>query len=244
MSVLKYAYLNALIRSLKIEEISGEKLFECGNISDLYALLQSSVYGKFLFSPKADDLLISLKNYYSYLFFKITKHLNKNEKYLFNLFFFEKNPNVNDLKKAVLKISKNDKKEIEKIIKNYIDVINLITILKYKIIYSLQIEDFFAFIIPYGNKTLSELKEIATSSNLYEFSNKLGLNVNDYSLVKKMIFNNYYDSLKKVWFGYPFKLSVPFVFLQIKQKEIKNISSYITGLKYSLDKQELKKMVL
>ncbi|GAX87115.1 V/A-type H+/Na+-transporting ATPase subunit C [Lebetimonas natsushimae] len=244
MSALKYAYVNALVRSLKTKEISKEKLFECNNLSDLYSLLQTTVYKNFLISPKSDDLLSSLEKYYLNLFFKITKNLNKNEKHLFTLFFFEKNPNIDDLKKAILKISKNDKRDIEKIIKNYIDVLNLITILKYKIIYSLKIEKFFAYLIPYGNKSLQELQEIASSENLYDFSSKLGLNVNDYSLVKKAIFNNYYDSLKQVWYGYPFKLSVPFVFLQIKQKEIKNISSFIIGLKYSLDKQEIEKMVV
>jgi V/A-type H+-transporting ATPase subunit C len=187
------------------------------------------------------------------LYKKITKPLNRNEKELFRLFF--SNDKIDKttavlIKSVINKISSKEKKEFKKIIGGYFDLINVFTVLKYKIIYSLKIEDFFSYLLPYGNLDKNFLQKLSLCENLYEFTETLRIVIKlpskdyGYTSLKKELFSNYYASLNGVWFGYPFKLSVPFVFLVLKKREISNIKAVFTGFSYNVSKKEIQEMVV
>ena len=251
MRPVKYAYVNALVRSLKSGFVTPEKLLAAENKADLFNILLSTPYASVLTAP--ENLYKDLDVYFEKLYKKITKPLNKNEKNLFYLFFSNEKTDKTKaslIKVSVKKIPLKDQKEFETIIGRYFDLINIFTVLKYKIIYNLKIEDFFPYLLPYGTIKKPQLQILSASENLYEFTQNLQNIINlpgrEYSFasLKKELFKNYYKSLNSVWFGYPFKLSVPFVFLVLKKREISNIKAVWTAFSYNLAKNEIENMVL
>ncbi|ACM93421.1 hypothetical protein NAMH_0031 [Nautilia profundicola AmH] len=251
MRPLKYAYINALVRSLKSAFLDPDKLLTAENKADLFNILTSTHYDKILTTP--ENLYNDIDFHFKKLYKKITKPLNKNEKELFTLFFSNKKIDkvtALHIKKSIDKISLKERQEFKEIIGGYFDLINIFTVLKYKIIYSLKIEDFFPYLLPYGNIDKNALQKLSSSENLYEFAQNLqdiiSLPSKNYSFtsLKKELFVNYYESLNKVWFGYPFKLSVPFVFLVLKKREIFNIKAVFTAFSYNISKKEIKDMVM
>jgi len=251
MRPVKYAYVNALVRSLKSEFLDKNRLLSCENSADLYNMLSQSKYKNILTSPQTIHTDLDL--YFNKLYKKVTKPLNKNEKNLFYLFFSSEKIDKNRaslIKKSIDKISFKDQKEFKNIIGKYFDLINIFTILKYKIIYNLKIEDFFQFLLPYGNLDKNRLQTLSSSKNLYEFASNIQTLIDipnknyNFTSLKKELFKNYYKSLNSVWYGYPFKLSVPFVFLMLKKREISNIKAVFTAFSYNLSKTEIEKMVV
>ncbi|GAB6075050.1 V-type ATPase subunit [Nautilia lithotrophica] len=251
MRALKYAYVNALVRSLKSEFLDKSKLLLYENSADLYNMLTQTHYKNILTSP--EKVHIDLDTHFNKLYNKITKPLNKDEKNLFYLFFSNEKIDkkiANLIKTSIDKISSKDQREFKNIIGKYFDLINIFTILKYKIIYNLKIEDFFHSLLPYGNLDKNRLQTLSSSNNLYEFATNLQNLIDipnknyNFTLLKKELFTNYYKSLNGVWFGYPFKLSVPFVFLMLKKREISNIKAVFTAFSYNLSKNEIEEMVV
>ncbi|WP_456480652.1 V0D/AC39 family V-type ATPase subunit [Nautilia sp.] len=251
MRAVKYAYVNALVRSLKSEFIDTQKLIGAENKAEVLNILLSTPYGSVITS--AENLYNDLDTHFEKLYKKVTKPLNRNEKSLFHLFFSNEKIDKNRallIKNSVEKISGREKKEFKKIIGRYFDLINIFTIMKYRIIYGLKIEDFFAYLLPYGHLDKNKLQNLSMSNNLYEFAAALQKLTNlppkkhSFTSLKKELFSAYYESLKGVWYGYPFKLSVPFVFLMLKKREISNIKAVFTGFTYHLAKTEINDMVV
>ncbi len=251
MRSIKYAYVNALVRSIKSEFVTPEKLLTAENKADLFNILTSTPYVAILSTP--EKLYKDLDIYFEKLYKKVINPLNNNEKNLFYFFFSNKKTDKTKaslIKESIKKIPLKEQKEFETIIGRYFDLINIFTVLKYKIIYNLKIEDFFPYLLPYGTIKKPKLKSLSTAENLYEFTqnlqNIINLPGNDYSFasLKKELFKNYYESLNRVWFGYPFKLSVPFVFLVLKKREISNIKAVWTAFSYNLAKNEIENMAV
>jgi len=52
------------------------------------------------------------------------------------------------------------------------------------------------------------------------------------------------NQISRVWYGYPFRFSVPFGFLRLKEIEIMNIRAVLEGVYYRLSPEEISKMVV
>ena len=249
-----------------------ETLIDSKNSGDIYAYLQDKRYGHFIAEPTFDSIQDGLKKYFLALYKTITKQLSKKEAVVFELFFFgkerllENKQNISNdvsikefnkldmeftksLQKSLNQLNKENKKDLSKIFGSYFDNINILTIFRLRVFYNAQAHEILPFLFPYGLRfKQNNINTFLTLSSLSEFNIELEpfykVEFDDLSSFKKMLYQDHYNILNSVWKGSPFKISIIFSLLRMKEIELKNIKSIIQGVKYSQSKEDMKRMLL
>jgi len=249
-----------------------EILIDSKNYGDIYAYLQEKKYGYFIKDPTYESIHKGLNGYFLHLYKSITKQLTKKEKVLFELFFFGKDRLLNDkqniindktiktfnkldieftksLKESLKKLHAEDRKDLSKIFGSYFDNMNLYTIFRLRVFYNAQAHEILPFLFPYGLRfKLKDMTMLLNLSSLNEFNSVLEpiykVEFDDLSSFRKVLYRDHYCILNSTWKGFPFKISIIFSLLRMKEIEIRNIKSILEGVKYSQSKQDIKRMIL
>ncbi len=261
------------IKSTLLDISVFERLTNSATIGDIIIVIKDTPYGKFIKSVLQESLGKGLDNYFLYLFEKITEKLSKKEKDIFFLFFMEREnlrkrkkeiqqkPNAKELfkkldmeyvtalKKNITVLDRKDVKDLGVITGSYFNLINIITTVRLKFIYGYKKENIFPFLIPFGSFTKKEniekLLNMEKISQLHIlFPSIFKKTVKDFTEMRKALYRYHTETLKKVWLGFPFKLSVPFALLRLIEIEIKNIKACIEGVRLGLPEEEIKRMLV
>ncbi len=248
-----------------------EKAVGAESLGDVYALLKSTVYAQFIEDAEKESIENGLEASFKTIYRKITSVLKKDEREIFDLFFMGRKrlmkhklglKNVsgsaaeyrvadmeylNSVKEALSRMQKDQRKDLSEILGSYFDILNLYTILRLKIIYKFEPEEVAIFLVPYGNVfDLEELVEISAAKTVSEISGfthkKLGRTFSGYHEFRQALMDYHMKILHKVWYGYPFKLSVVFSLLRMKEIETKKIRSIVEGVYFRLPREEISKM--
>lgn len=273
MQVLKpfrFSYINARSRAIKSNLISPytfEELINAKSVADIVNQLRITDYGRYI----EEDFFRGLRRYFERLYGVLTEPLNRYEKQVFHLFFFERKEILDkkkslkdqiDIKirelereyvektvKAIGKLSLSEREDLKVILGSYFDMQNVITAVKFRIIFNLKPEEIFPFLIPFSYKisrkiiirvlsakTISEISDILLPVTNRDFS--------DYTQLRKVMYDYHIEQIGKVWTGFPFKISVPFAVLRLKEIEIMNLNTIYEGIKFNIDREEIKRMVV
>ena len=273
MQVLKpfrFSNINARSRAIKSNLISPytfEELINAKSVSDIVNQLRITDYGRYI----EEDFFRGLRRYFERLYGVLTEPLNRHEKHVFYLFFFERKEILDkkkslkdqiDIKirelereyvektvKAIGKLSLSEREDLRVILGSYFDMQNVITTVKFRIIFNLKPEEIFPFLIPFSYrinrgsiirvlsaKTISELSDILLPVTNRDFR--------DYTQLRKVMYDYHIEQIEKVWTGFPFKISVPFAVLRLKEIEIMNLNTIYEGIKFNIDREEIKRMVV
>lgn len=248
------------------------QLLNSKNYGDIYASLQGKNYGRFIKEPTYESIQKGLNLYFGHLYKTITKSLSKKEKRLFTLFFFgkrelldkkqdiDKNSDIQpyqeldldfteSLKEALKELNKEDRKDLEKIFGSYFDNMNLYTIFRLKLLYNAPAEEILPFLFPFGlHFGLKDLNSLLSLNSLNEFNDTLEPvykeSFGDLAHFRQVLYRHHYAILNSAWRGIPFKISVIFSLLRMKEIEIGNIRTVLEGVKYAQTREDIKRMVL
>lgn len=261
------------IKSTLLDPSVFEKLTTSTTIGDIIIVIKDTPYGRFVRSVLQESIEKGLDAYFTYLYQKVTEKLSEDEQTVFSLFFIErkklkekkrqiqneKNAKelfrkldreyIKKLKQAILNLDRVDRKDLKTIAGSYFDLINILTVARLKFIYGFKTEEILSFILPFGNVLSKEkIEKLFKVDKLSEFSTILPeifkKPVTDFTDMRGQLYHYHLTILKKAWLGYPFKLSVPFTLLRLKEIEIKNIKACIEGIRLGLPEQEIKRMLV
>ncbi len=260
------------IKSTMLDEAFFQKAFRAQTLGDIYSLLKRSAYAPYLESAEKGAMEAGLAEAFSSLYKRSTSALKVEEKRIFDLFFIErerlaerklalgssqermKNYKSADLafvekiKEALRTIEKGPNRDLKRILGSYFDLLNLYTIVRLRIIYRLEPEEIIPFLIPYGFrldiKRAASLANLATLSEVSEaVSDRIGRPFFGYQEFRQAVAAYHRAQLQAVWYGYPFKISIIFALLRMKEIELKKIRALAEGIHYRLPSGEIEKMV-
>ncbi|WP_200763065.1 V-type ATPase subunit [Nitrosophilus alvini] len=260
------------LKSAILEKEFFEKAVLAKSIGDIYALLKDSSYSSYLKDAEKENIASALENSFEELYKKSTSVLKKEEKEIFDLFFrskdellkkktaFKESKNlsviyrridtkyINSIKNSLKNLKREDRKDLKEILGSYFDMLNLFTIVRFRTVYKMAPEEIIPFLMPYGWKfDIKFLGKVANLSTLSEISaaieEVLKNSFYSYHEFRQAVYRYHMDSLKRVWFGYPFKMSVIFALLRMKEIEIKNIRAVVEGIYYRLPQDDIKKLL-
>ena len=143
----------------------------------------------------------------------------------------------------------SDRKDIKGIVGSYFDLINLITVLKMRVVYHLPVEDIMPFIIPSGYRLkMEDFIEMSSFRSISQYSDylsdRLGIKFEDFTSFRKKIYSYHIKQINRVWIGYPFKFSVPFGIARLKEIELMNIKAVYEGIRYRVSQKEIERMLV
>ena len=260
-------------KSFLIRKEDINRLIHSSSTGDIYFYLKSSDYSSYIREYSLKGVLSGLDRYFYHLIDKLSKSLSRPEKDFINLFFIEREKleekkirykteqnyyyfvrkidlnYINKIRKALKKLSIFDRADVKSIAGSYYDLYNLFTTVRLRIIYRLPPEDIIPLIVPFGYRlSLKDFFYISKTRSLSEISqyvsSKIGVKFNDFVSLRKEIYNYHLSQINRVWYGYPFRFSVPFGFLRLKEIEIMNIRAVLEGVYYRLSPEEISKMVV
>jgi len=128
-------------------------------------------------------------------------------------------------------------------------MINLYTVVRLRILYGKEPEEIMPLILPYGlNFDLKILGSASSMSTLSEISSllqeRLGSVFVSYEEFRQNINRLHRDMLHKVWYGYPFSISIIFSLLRLKEIEAGNLMAVAEGIHHHLPQEEIETMLL
>ncbi len=96
---------------------------------------------------------------------------------------------------------------------------NLYTIFRLRVFYNAQTHEILPFLFPYGLRfKLKDMSMLLPLSSLNEFNSVLEpiykIGFDDLSSFRRVLYNDHYRVLNSVWKGFPFKISIIFLFLE------------------------------
>ncbi|WP_457567456.1 V-type ATPase subunit [Desulfurobacterium sp.] len=261
------------IKSTLLERSVFQQLLTATTPGDILIVVRNTPYGKFIQSALEKSMSQGLDAYFQYLYEKVTARLSTPEKEMFFLFFVgrkelrkkkktlknKKNAReifrkldreyVESLKKSLSKLNREDRKDLKAIAGSYFDLINIITIVRLKFIYRFNTDTIMQFVVPFGNIVNSEeIKHLLKLEKLSDISSLLPSvfkrPIKDFTDLRKELYNYHINIINKVWYGYPFKLSIPFALLRLKEIEIKNLKACIEGVYFGLPEKEIERMLV
>ena len=274
MRVLRFEYINSKSRTLKsgiLNPAVFEKLIRSKTKGDIAEILSSTDYGDFLKGEK--DVYTALNRYFEEFARKISGFLNKNEKQFFEVFFFERKrlqkkkllfkdrqnfeffvrkidiEYIKKLKRSLKKLPFSDIRDIKAIAGSYFDIYNATTVLRLKLLYNLPVEEILPFILPYGYKLKTQdFVRLSALKNISEFSgylrDRIGVEFSDYTSFRKQMYRYHIHQINRIWYGYPFKFSIPVGITRMKEIEIMNLKTILEGVSYGIGEKEIKRMVV
>ncbi|MBK3332660.1 V-type ATPase subunit [Persephonella atlantica] len=260
-------------KSFLIRKEDINRLIRSGSPGDVYFYLKSSDYGSYIKEYSLKGVFSGLDRYFYHLIDELSKSLSRPEKDFIILFFIEREKleekkikykteqnyyyfvrkidlnYINKIRKALKKLSISDRADVKSIAGSYYDLYNLFTAVRLRIIYRLPPEDIIPLIVPFGYRfSLKDFFYISKTSSLSEISHylssKIDIKFDDFVSLRKGMYRYHLNQISRVWYGYPFRFSVPFGFLRLKEIEIMNIRAVLEGVYYRLSPEEISKMVV
>ncbi len=249
-----------------------ERAERAEGVGDIFALLKGTAYSPYISDSGKDALIEGIEASFFELYGKSITLLNKNEKRVFDLFFIERAKlaqnklfladasssfreyrefdaeYIGNIKDALKNLDSSVKRDLLKIVGSYFDLMNLYTLVRLRVLYALEVEEIVPFFIPYGYRfdiaSLSSFSAVTTLSELSESVHKrVGGTFSSFDEFKIVLASYHMDLLREVWYGYPFKLSVIFSLLRMKEIESRKLRALVEGIFYRLPPEEIQKMV-
>ncbi len=209
------------------------------NIGDIFSRLKQTTYSSYLGNPLRINE--GLGKCFDDLFNKVTGGIK--HKKAFVGFFYDRKLFLRNVPKYIKGIRD---KRLKDILLSYVDMINITSIVRYRIIRGLKVDMFARLLIPYGH-LYKQVRESVSARSLSELKENLGNLVPDFldfTDLRKSLYHYHYQFLERAWYGYPFSLSVPFSLLRMKELEIKNIGTCIEGVRFNVKPGEIKRMMV
>ncbi|BBG66314.1 hypothetical protein NNO_1611 [Hydrogenimonas sp.] len=249
-----------------------EKALQAEGLGDIYALLKRSRYAEYIPDAEKESMERGLEASFEELYKKSTSMLGKREREIFDLFFFERErlakrklelgraggsrseyraadlEYIEKIERTLYGMERGPRRDLSKILGSYFDILNLYTVVRLRILYGLEPEEIVPFLAPYGlSFDMAALAEAAGMSTIGEISDlvheKVGRPFSGYHEFRQALAQYHMKTLRGVWYGYPFKLSIIFSLLRMKEMEIRDIRSLIEGVHYRLPREEIEKMI-
>ncbi|WP_457594423.1 V-type ATPase subunit [Hydrogenimonas sp.] len=260
------------LKSTMLGDAFFEKALRARSLGDIHALLKRSAYAPYVKSAEKEAMEAGVAEAFSVLYRRSTSPLKAEERRVFDLFFIERErlaerklalgslekgsvdyksadlAFIEKIKSALRTVEKGPNRDLKRILGSYFDLLNLYTIVRLRTIYRLEPEEIIPFLIPYGFrfdiKKLASLANLATLSDISEaVSDTIRRPFSGYQEFRQAVAAYHAAQLQSVWYGYPFKISVIFSLLRMKELELKRIRALVEGIHYRLPAEEIEKMV-
>ena len=273
---VEYGSLSArchVIRSRLIAPQALEQLAASRGIGELASLLSETWYGSFITEVSAEGVQQGLSDAFAYRRNRIIRELKKRHREIFKLFFSTKYKLLDEkiaekgranpeetfyqidknystlLKKSMLQTASSERHQLKKIVGSYFDLLNLYTLVKFRLLHRLSTEETLAYMLPFAEKfTLKELAGLCSVANLQQLSSAIEPTVNDkfdsYETFRKALYRYHRKYLLSVWSGYPFSIAIPFSLLRFIEIEISDLRAITEGVAFGLDKREIMMMTV
>ena len=273
---IEYGSLSArchVIRSRFIAPQVLEQLAASRSIGELVGTLSSTWYGPFITEVSAEGVQQGLSEAFAYRRNRITRELKKRQREIFKLFFSTKymlldekiakrrgaNPEEDFyqidknysalLKKSMLQAASVERHQLKKIVGSYFDLLNLYTLVKFRLLHRLSIEETLTYMLPLSeNFKLEELARLCRVGNLQQLSSTIEPTVNEkfdsYESFRQVLYRYHRRYLLSVWSGYPFSIAIPFSLLRLTEIEVSDMRAITEGVSFSLDKREIMMMTV
>ncbi len=250
-----------------------ERLVSADTTGDIFVTLRETSYLPFIKSAIERELVKGVELHFENVYAKIKKRLKSKEREVFEKFFFgrrellqkkrklkaKKNADelyrkldlefLKELLESFKKLPSEDRKDLESILGSYYNVLNVMTAARLRMIYRFPPDEVRKYIVPYGFAAKSNfanlLSKIETFGDIVKLLPELFEEApKDFIQLRKALYSYHIKELSKVWFGQPFKLSVPFSLLRHKEIEKKNLIACIEGVSYGLPPSEIENMLV
>jgi len=276
VNIKRYGYISAKARTLKSSLLDRKFFYSLASsrsVGDLVVSLKNTWYGSFISKADTADFYKGLEKSFNRIFDLFYKPLNKREKELLYLFFQKRKGLIeekvrfitdrdytlkvkqveldflNRMKKLIKKLPATDRTGMNRVLGSFYDLENILTCVRLRVIYGLQPEEVFPFIMPYGYRLKPEvLIKLVSAGSLSQISavlkDSLGFGFSDFVSLRKAVYRYHIEQVNTVWYGYPFRLSVPFGFLRLKEIEITNLKAVFEGVRLGVPEEEIRKMLV
>ena len=273
---VEYGSLSArchVIRSRLITPQALEQLAGSRGVGELASTLSATPYSSFISEVSAEGIQQGLSEAFEYQRKKIMLGLQKRHLEIFNLFFMAKyrlldekisgKQTVNPeeffhqidknysklLKKSMLQIPSLERHQLKKIVGSYFDLLNLYTLVKFRLLHRLSTEETLTYMLPFVEKfTFSKLAKLCSVATLQQLSSAIEPTVKDtfdsYETFRKVLYRYHQKYLLSVWSGYPFSIAIPFSLLRLIEIEISNLRAITEGVTFGLNKREIMMMTV
>jgi len=273
---VEYGSLSArchVIRSQLITPQILEQLARSRGIGELAGTLSTTQYGSFITEVSTEGVQRGLSDAFAYQRKKILRGLQERHREIFKLFFITKyrlldekiskkktiNPEETFhqidknysrlLKKSMLQISSSERHQLKKIVGSYFDLLNLYTLVKFRLLHRLSVEETLTYMLPFAeNFKLGELAKLCQIESLQQLSSTIKPIVSEgfgsYETFRKALYRYHRKYLLSVWSGYPFSIAIPFSLLRLIEIEISDIMAITEGVSFGLDKREIMTMTV
>ena len=273
---VEYGSLSArchVIRSQLITPQTLEQLAGSRGIGELASTLSTTQYGSFITEVSTEGVQRGLSDAFAYQRKKILRGLQERHREIFKLFFITKyglldekiskkktiNPEETFhqidknysrlLKKSMLQIPSSERHQLKKIVGSYFDLLNLYTLVKFRLLHRLSVEETLTYMLPFAeNFKLGELAKLCRIENLQQLSSAIKPIVSEgfgsYETFRKALYHYHRKYLLSVWSGYPFSIAIPFSLLRLIEIEIADLRAITEGVSFGLDKREIMTMTV
>lgn len=274
--VVEYGSLSArchVIRSRLITPQTLEQLASSRGIGELVSTLSTTWYGSFITEVSTVGLQQGFSEAFESQRKKITLGLQKRHQEIFKLFFVikyklldekiaeKKRANPEEifheidknysklLKKSILQIPSSERHQLKKIVGSYFDLLNLYTLVKFRLLHRLSTEETLSYMLPFAeNFKLRELAGLCRVTNLQQLSSAIETTVNEkfdsYETFRQTLYRYHRKYLLSVWSGYPFSIAIPFSLLRLIEIEIADLRAITEGVSFGLEKKEILMMTV
>ncbi len=261
------------IKSTILSSDFFKNLLDSRTVGDIFSYLQRTDYGIYIKDFEEVSVYKGLEDYFRDLLRKLISGYGRKERELIQLFFIKRKSItklkgeirkgkdyefrlrkidlmfLKEIKESINRLSYSEKREARFIIGSFYDLQNLVTAVKLRIIYKSDPEDVYPFILPFSYKIsyrkISEILSLSSISDISDFlKDIIGEEFSDFVSFRKAVYSYHINQINRVWYGYPFKFSVPFSLLRLKEIEINNIKAVYEGKKFRIPDEEIKKMLV
>ncbi len=242
-------------------------------VGDLHQMLRESAYAPFVQEAGKEEIESGIDRAFLKLYNRSTAMLRAKERAIFDLFFVERKmlpgkkvlligegvdnraykmadiAYIETIKEALGRLGRGEREDLKEIIGSYFDLLNLYTLVRLRVLYRMEPEEILPFLVPYGlGFDMKTLGAAAGLSTLTEISallhDRLGEAFGSYHAFRQVVNRYHITLLRKVWYGYPFKISVIFSLLRLKEIETENLKALVEGVHYRLPAEEIETMLV
>ena len=239
LKALKYGRVNAASRAVKSELLDWntyQKLLSARSTGDIFLILKETCYAPFLTGTSHDEIREATRRY----FLKKVDTLSRWLESTVLEEFFVKGRKIPLIRKFL------KTKELREFSESWIDLVNVLTVAKGKLFLKLKTEEISKELIPGGRfKTL--LPELLKATSLDEFSQILKSKIGEFFSLEELrrkVYTYHVSTMEKILLGYPFKESIPFAVLRLKEIELMNLQSIVEGIRFKLERKEIEGMLI
>jgi V/A-type H+-transporting ATPase subunit C len=261
------------LKSTLLERDFYERALTAATVGDLHGMLRESAYAPYVGEAEKEGLERGIDRAFSKLYTRSTAMLKQKERAVFDLFFLERKAMpgrkarlaggqsgaeifkradlayIEAIKTALGRLGRGEREDLKEIIGSYFDLLNLYTVVRLRVLYRMEPEEILPFLVPYGSgfdmKTLGAAAGLATLADISSlFHERFGEAFGSYHAFRRVIHRYHMATLRKAWLGYPFKISVIFSLLRLKEIETENLKALAEGIHYRLPADEIETMLV